>query len=123
MKEGQDQIFYLAGTTKDQVEKSPLIEKALKKGYEVLYMVDPIDEYALQHIPKYDGKFKLTNLGKEGVKFDEEDEAEEKKKVEEEFAPLSDFLKTEFTDKIEKVLSHCSSCDMFRSSRSNLYFL
>jgi len=103
MKEGQDQIFYLAGTSKDAVNKSPLIERAIKKGYEVLYMVDPIDEYALQHIQKYE-KHKLTNLGKEGVKFDETDEVEEKKKIEEEFAPLSDFLKTTFSEKIEKVV-------------------
>jgi heat shock protein beta len=105
MKEGQDQIFYLAGSSKDSVEKSPLIERAVKKGYEVLYMVDPIDEYALQHITKYDGKHKMTNLGKEGVKFDDEAEAaEEKKKVEEEFTPLADFLKNTFPDKLEKVI-------------------
>jgi len=105
MKEGQDQIFYLAGSSKDSVEKSPLIERAVKKGYEVLYMIDPIDEYALQHITKYDGKHKMTNLGKEGVKFDDaDDEAAEKKKVAAEFAPLADFLKSTFSDKIEKVI-------------------
>jgi heat shock protein beta len=105
MKEGQDQIFYLAGPSKEAVEKSPLIERIIKKGYEVLYMVDPIDEYALQHIQKYDGKYKLTNLGKEGVKVDDDKDVEEqKKKVEEEFAPLVDYLKDTFKDMIEKVI-------------------
>eukprot|EP01111_Echinosteliopsis_oligospora_P011097 TRINITY_DN3574_c0_g1_i1.p1 TRINITY_DN3574_c0_g1~~TRINITY_DN3574_c0_g1_i1.p1 ORF type:complete len:724 (-),score=213.49 TRINITY_DN3574_c0_g1_i1:14-2185(-) len=105
MKEGQDQIYYLAGANKAVVESSPLAEKALKRGYEVLYMVDPIDEYAVQHVPKYDGKFKLTNLGKDGVTFDEtEDEQEEKKKVVDEFQPLVDFFKQNFAENIEKVV-------------------
>jgi heat shock protein beta len=104
MKEGQDQIFYLAGTSKDAVEKSPLLERVIKRGYEVLYMVDPIDEYALQHIPKYDSKYKLTNLGKEGVKLDDKDVEEEKKKIEEEYKPLVDYLKDTLSDKLEKVV-------------------
>jgi len=105
-KDGQDQIYYLAGSSLDTVKKSPLIEKAIRKGYEVLYMVDPIDEYAMQHLSKYDNKYKLTNLGKDGVKFDdnEEEEEQELKQIEEEFAPLTDFLKTTFSDKLEKVV-------------------
>jgi len=106
MKEGQDQIFYLAGSSKEAVERSPLVEQVLRKGYEVLYMVDPIDEYAIHHIPKYDGKHKLTNLGKEGVKLgDEKEDAEaEKKRLDEEFKPLTDYLKNLFSDKLEKVV-------------------
>jgi heat shock protein beta len=104
MKEGQDQIFYLAGTSKDAVEKSPLIERVIKRGYEVLYMVDPIDEYALQHIPKYDGKYKMTNLGKEGVKLDDKEVEDDKKKTEEEYKPLVDYLKDTLSDKLEKVV-------------------
>jgi len=104
IKEGQDQIFYLAGSALDNIKKSPLLETAIKKGYEVLYMVDPIDEYALQHIQKYDGKYKLTNLGKEGVKFDDADVEEEKKKVNEEFQPLADFLKKTLEKEVEKVV-------------------
>jgi len=104
MKEGQDQIFYLAGSSKDSVEKSPLIERVIKRGYEVLYMTDPIDEYALQHIQKYDQKFKLTNLGKEGVKLDDKDLEDEKKKLDEEFKPLVDYLKTTLSDKLDKVI-------------------
>jgi len=67
-------------------------------------MIDPIDEYALQHIPKYDGKFKLTNLGKEGVKLDDKEVEEDKKKTEEDYKPLVDFLKDTLSDKLEKVI-------------------
>lgn len=102
MKEGQDQIYYLAGANEDAVKRSPLIERAIKKGYEVLYMVDPIDEYTLQHLQKYDNKYKLTNLGKEGVKFD--DEVEDKKATEEEYKPLVDYLKDTLSDKLDKVI-------------------
>jgi len=104
LKEGQDQIFYLAGSSKDAVEKSPLIERVIKRGYEVLYMVDPIDEYTLQHVSKYDNKYKLTNLGKEGVKLDDKDVEEDKKKAEEEYKPLVDYLKDTLADKLEKVI-------------------
>jgi len=104
MKEGQDQIFYLAGTSKDAVEKSPLLERVVKRGYEVLYMVDPIDEYALQHIQKYDNKHKLTNLGKEGVKLDDKEVEEDKKKTEEEYKPLVDYLKDILSEKVDKVI-------------------
>jgi len=105
MKEGQDKIFYLAGASREVVEKSPLIERAIKKGYEVLYMVDAIDEYALQHIQKYDNKYVLTNLGKEGVKFDDaEDEEDTKKQVTEEFQPLVDFLKDTLSANVDRVV-------------------
>jgi len=104
-KEGQEQIYFLAGTSIDNIQKSPLIEKAIKRGYEVLYMVDPIDEYAVQHIQKYESKYTLTNLGKDGVKFDDnEEEEDELKKVEEEFAPLTEYLKETFSDKIERAI-------------------
>jgi len=103
MKEGQNQIYYLAGETKEAVETSPLLERLLKKGYEVLYMTDPIDEYALTHLEKFDGKYKLTNIAKEGLTFDGE---EEKKKEEEEkeYEKLISFFKTLLGSKVEKII-------------------
>ena len=73
------------------------------KDVEVLYLVDPIDEYALQHVTEFDGK-KLMSVSKEGLKFGDEDY---QKKLEEylsdEFKDLTTFLKEEFKDDVEKV--------------------
>merc|ERR1712057_6230 len=56
MKEGQNDIFYVTGESIAQVSSSPFIEQLRKKGYEVVYMIDPIDEYAVQQLKEYDGK-------------------------------------------------------------------
>jgi len=96
----------LAGENKDAVENSPLIERLVKRGYEVLFMVDPIDEDTLSNMgDKFDGKQKLTNLAREGVKLDGEVEDEEKEKsVQTEFEPLLKFLKKTLGNKIEKAV-------------------
>merc|ERR1739845_63358 len=73
MSENQAGIYYVTGESKRSVETSPFLEKLKKKGYEVLYMVDPIDEYAVQQLKEFDGK-KLLSATKEGLKFDEDDE-------------------------------------------------
>merc|ERR1712063_173268 len=89
MPESQKDIYYITGETKKAVETSPFIEKCKKRNYEVLFMVDPIDEYCVQQMKEYDGK-KLVSVTKEGLKFEE---SEEDKKAWEElcadFEPLS----------------------------------
>merc|ERR1711964_8255 len=77
MKEGQNDIYYMTGESVAQVSSSPFIETLRKKGFEVLYMVDPIDEYGVQQLKEYDGK-KLKSVAKEGLDLDTEDE---KKKI------------------------------------------
>merc|ERR1711964_573397 len=77
MKEGQNDIYYITGESVAQVSSSPFIETLRKKGFEVLYMVDPIDEYGVQQLTEYDGK-KLKSVTKEGLDLDTEDE---KKKI------------------------------------------
>jgi len=104
MKEGQTQIYFLAGESKESVESSPLIERLVKRGYEVLYMVDPIDEYALANMEKYDGKYKLTNIGREGLKLDDDNTEEQDKKYEESYSALISFLKKTLGSKIEKAI-------------------
>ncbi|KAN0030490.1 hypothetical protein ACTA71_009129 [Dictyostelium dimigraforme] len=105
MKEGQDQIYFITGKSKDSVEASPLIEQAIKRGYEVLFMVDPIDEYLVPQLDKYDDKFKFTNLARSGVKFSEDKEEEDQRKqTAEEYKPLLSYLKKTLSDKLEKVV-------------------
>merc|ERR1712188_203437 len=78
MKEGQKDIFYITGETKKTVEHSPFVEKLRKKGYEVLYMVDPIDEYCVGQLKEYDNH-KLVCITKEGLKLDETSNEEDLK--------------------------------------------
>jgi len=104
MKEGQKSIFYITGESKATVEKSPFLEVLKKKGYEVLYMTDPIDEYAVQQMKDYDDK-KLVSATKEGLDLELTDD--EKKKGEEQkatFENLCKKIKEILGDKIEKVV-------------------
>ncbi|TYJ41595.1 hypothetical protein E1A91_A03G033600v1 [Gossypium mustelinum] len=105
MKEGQKDIYYITGESKKAVENSPFLEKLKKRGYEVLFMVDAIDEYAVGQLKEYDGK-KLVSATKEGLKLDEESEDEKKKKEEEKksFENLCKTIKEILGDKVEKVV-------------------
>jgi len=104
MKENQKDIYYITGESKEIVAASAFVEKVKKKGFEVLYLVDPIDEYAVQQLKEYDGK-KLVCVTKEGLELPEDDE--EKKRLEELKATFEDLCKVikEILDKkIEKVV-------------------
>lgn len=75
------------------MESSPFVERLLKKGYEVLYLVEAVDEYTIQSMPEFDGK-KFQNVAKEGLKIDGGEKSKEmQEQLEKEFEPLTDWLK------------------------------
>jgi len=103
-KEGQDKIYYLAGDSIDTLKTSPLTEQLVDNGYEILFMVDPIDEWTLSSLPKYDNKYQLVNVAKEDALPDEVKRDKKKEKEnEKQFKELLDFLKEKLKGKIARV--------------------
>lgn len=104
MKEKQEFIYFIAGTSRDELERSPFVERLLKKGYEVLYLVDPIDEYVMQSLPEFEGK-RFQNVAKEGLNIDKSKHAEERlKEMQKTYEPLLNWIKDgALKDKIESV--------------------
>uniref|UniRef100_A0A3Q2W072 Heat shock protein 90, alpha (cytosolic), class A member 1, tandem duplicate 1 n=1 Tax=Haplochromis burtoni TaxID=8153 RepID=A0A3Q2W072_HAPBU len=102
MKDNQKHIYYITGETKDQVANSAFVERLRKAGLEVIYMIEPIDEYCVQQLKEYDGK-NLVSVTKEGLELPEDEE--EKKKQEElktKFEDLCKIMKDILDKKIEK---------------------
>ncbi|CAL5050177.1 unnamed protein product [Urochloa decumbens] len=89
MKSGQKDIFYITGSSKEQLEKSPFLERLTKKNYEVIYFTDPVDEYLMQYLMDYEDK-KFQNVSKEGLKLGKDSKLKELK---ESFKELSDWWK------------------------------
>jgi heat shock protein beta len=106
MKEKQDAIYFVAGTSRKEVENSPFVERLLKKGYEVLYLIEAVDEYCIQSLPEFDGK-KFQNVAKEGLKLasDGEKAKERKEALEKDYESLLTWFKeNSLKDRIEKAV-------------------
>jgi len=104
MKDGQQSIFYITGESKAAVAASPFLEGLRKRGLEVLYLTDPIDEYMVQQLKDYDGK-KLVSCTKEGLELDNtEDEKKKQEELKAKFEPLCKLIKDVLGDKVEKVV-------------------
>jgi len=104
MKDGQKDIYFITGESIDIVKNSAFVERVTKRGFEVLYMCEPIDEYCVQQLREFDGK-NLVSVTKEGLELPEDEE--EKKKFEEtkaKFSPLCDTMKNILDKKVEKVV-------------------
>ncbi|KAK7503795.1 hypothetical protein BaRGS_00004918 [Batillaria attramentaria] len=104
MKPNQKCIYYITGESKEAVQNSAFVERVKKRGFEVLYMVDPIDEYCVQQLKEYDGK-NLVCVTKEGLELPEDEE--EKKRFEEakaEYEGLCKAMKEILDKKVEKVV-------------------
>lgn len=73
VQENQKDIYYITGENKEAVANSAFVERVKKRGFEVIYMVDPIDEYCAQQLREYDGKT-LMSVTKEGLELPEDDD-------------------------------------------------
>ncbi|KAM5129179.1 heat shock protein HSP 90-alpha [Mantella aurantiaca] len=104
MKENQKHIYYITGETKEQVAHSAFVERLRKQGLEVIYMIEPIDEYCVQQLKEFEGKT-LVSVTKEGLELPEDEE--EKKKQEEKkskYENLCKIMKDILEKKVEKVV-------------------
>jgi len=106
MKEGQNEIYYLTGESRSQVENSPHLEAFKDKGYEVLYLVDPVDELLTQSLNEYGGK-KLKSVGKGTVNLGSDEEKkqteEDLKAKEEQMKPLLEALQKKLDANVKQV--------------------
>lgn len=105
MTEKQKAIYFAAGTSVEEVQKQPFVEKLLKRGYEVLYLTEPVDEYTIQNLPEFDGN-KFQNVAKEGLEFGDETKAEiEAREAQEKtYEPLVKWADDNLKDHIDKVV-------------------
>jgi molecular chaperone HtpG len=103
MKDGQEEIYYLTGESRSQVENSPHMEAFQAQGYEVLILTDPVDEIWVEAVPDYDGK-KLQSVARGAVDLPKDEEEPE---PEGDFGPLLTFLKETLDEQVKEVrLSH-----------------
>jgi molecular chaperone HtpG len=101
MKEGQENIYYITGESQSKVQNSPFLEKLKKKDLEVLFLIDPLDEYLVQQWREYNGK-KLVCITKEGLNLGETEEEKEVLKTNTE--ALCKYMKEALGEHIEKVV-------------------
>merc|ERR1712099_185896 len=104
MKTEQKDIYYITGESKKAVQNSPFVEKFRKKGLEVIYMVDPIDEYSVGNLKEYNGH-KFVSITKEGLNIQEtEEEIKQKEEIKSEYELLCSFFKETLGERVEKVV-------------------
>jgi len=103
MKEGQKSIYFVTGEGRKAAEIAPAMEKMKQKGYEVLYMVDPLDEICSQSIVDFEGK-KLVDINKAGLDLEQtEDEKKQMEELTKDYEPVATWLKKQLGERVQKV--------------------
>merc|ERR1711894_494730 len=104
MKENQKDIYYITGESKEVVAASAFVERLKKRGFEVVYMTEPIDEYVVQQLKEFDGK-NLVSVTKEGLELPQDEEEKKKQEADKEkFEGLCKVMKDILDKKVEKVV-------------------
>jgi len=105
MAEGQKAIYYITADSKEKAAKSPLLEKATKRGFEVLFMVEPLDEICIQSLERF-REHDLVDITKDGLNFGDEEDKEDEKNVEKlnaDFKPVLEYMEGLLAEKVKKV--------------------
>ena len=104
MKDNQKGIYYITGENKESLVDSPFLEVLKKRGFEVLFMTEAIDEYCTQQLKEYDGK-KLINITKENLELDDDEDSKKRfEELVEKCKSLCENIKEILGDEIEKVV-------------------